>query len=66
MEEYTNFIFFYLHDRSLYSGAFWTFNGPPAAVSISISIMAVVRSKVISLYKMMMTESNKFPSYNYR
>ncbi|KAJ4923868.1 hypothetical protein JOQ06_028123 [Pogonophryne albipinna] len=28
--------------------------------------MAVVRSEVISLYKMMMTESNKFPSYNYR
>ncbi|KAL6097464.1 LYR motif-containing protein 4 [Pungitius pungitius] len=27
---------------------------------------ASVRSQVISLYRMMLTESKKFPSYNYR
>ncbi|XP_037613610.1 LYR motif-containing protein 4 isoform X2 [Sebastes umbrosus] len=29
-------------------------------------MMAAARAQVISLYKVMLTESRKFPSYNYR
>ncbi|XP_056868644.1 LYR motif-containing protein 4 [Takifugu flavidus] len=33
---------------------------------MSINMSASTRSQVISLYKLLLTESKKFPSYNYR